>query len=174
MVIIFRFSYVINFPLLPVNVSRYGDAKWCHRDHPVLCLFSVANVLFFPCIFNPPPTTILHPVFNNVPDIFLHDCGNLGKAKIKRRFHDYSVTCVLLSDSTREAETNIPRSTWQTLPHHGVRLTIILQLQYHVWTGMNILISCFILNSHIFWETWWFTGKFQCHYVEWLAKTSTS
>lgn len=110
------------FPFLPVNVRRYGDAKWCHRDHHALCLFSAASVLFFPCIFNPPPTTIVPPVFYNVPDIFLHDSGNLDEAKIKRRLHDYPLTCVLLSDSTRAAVTKIPGSFWQTLTHHGVRL----------------------------------------------------
>lgn len=149
----------------------YGDAKGASECNLCFVLFSIA-CLFLPCLFNPPPTTILHPVCNNVPDIFLQDRGNLGKAKIKRRLLDYSLTCVLLYDSAREAETKQLDVFWQTLAHHGVRCTEALWLQYHVWTGMNTLIACFILNSQI--NSVVYREIPQCHHVKWFAKTSPS
>lgn len=132
---------------------------------------SVACVLFFPCHFNLPPTTILHPVCNNVSDIFLQDCCNLEKAKIKRRLLGYSLTCVLLYDITREEEKQTPGSFWQNLICCVMRCNGVPWLQYHVWIGVNILIVYFNLNTHNLEETW---SSHICHNDKWLAKTSTS
>lgn len=101
------------FPFLPVNVSRCAAqtgateiALWFVCSLKPLFCFSVVSLR------NSTPTTILHPVSNNVSDIFQHDRSNPDKAKIKRRLLDYSLTCVLLSNSSREAEN---KNTWKFL-----------------------------------------------------------
>lgn len=82
------------------------------------------------------------------------------KAKIKRRLLDYSPTCVPFVWSCRRGGNKTPGTFWQTLARHGARCTGAPRLQYHVWTGMNIWIACFIFNPHIFWGTRLFTAKF--------------